>query len=62
MILVLDMVLLVCMLLTLLLRENATNFDITELRVVFWFGVVVSAFKWGLGPQVIKLAERWFRV
>ena len=50
---------LVCGLLTFLLYQNASNFDITELRVLFWFAVVIAAMKWGLGPQVLKIVEHF---
>ena len=50
---------LACCLLTFLLYQNASNFDETELKVLFWFGVVVSSFKWGLGPQIVAVLERW---
>ena len=51
---------LVCGLLTLLLYSNATNFDQTELRTLFSFGVIVGVLKFG-GPQGLKLLERWLK-
>jgi hypothetical protein len=46
-------------LLTFLLYSNASNFDETELRTLFWFAIVVAGMKFGLGPKMLELFERY---
>jgi hypothetical protein len=48
-----------CGFLTFLLYSNASNFDATELKTLFWFATAVAGFKFGLGPQMLKLLERF---